>query len=386
MKNPSSLWQLGFRPFFLLGSLLAILSMLIWLLFQSGVIISMGSLSPMIWHGHEMLFGFSTAIIAGFVLTASQNWSGIRGVHGVKLQLIVGVWLLARILIFCLPQANFITALVDLSFLPMTGFLLWPYFKDAELKTERVFFLYFAMLMTGNALVHSESLSLTENTAIQGLSLGLHTIVLIILFIGGRVIPFFTESNISKSQPKTYPVIEISSHVSAWVFLLSQFFIRESALSGIIALIAGTMNFIRLIGWQVPRVRRVPIIWVLHVSYLWLVVGFFISGLASFGILPTSIAIHSFTVGGLGTIIYGMITRVSLGHTGRRLQPSIWIVGGYVLLNLTAIIRVFFPLLFPSFYLLAIQTSAILWILTFIIFLWVYAPMLLSPRPDKKVG
>ncbi len=386
MKTSPALWRLGFRPFFLLGAILSMLSMLIWLFVQKGYITSVGSLSPMIWHGHEMIFGFSTAIIAGFVLTASQNWTGIRGVHGNKLKFLVGLWCLARILIYLLPRDNFLTAIVDLSFLPFTGIFLWPYLKDIELKTERIFFLYFALLMTGNVLIHTEALQLTQNTSTQGLLLGLHTIVLVIIFMGGRVIPFFTESNTSKSQPKTYPVIEVFSHLSCWTFLLSQLFIRESVLSAILAWLAGIINFIRLWGWQVPRVRKVPIIWVLHLSYLWLVIGFVLTGFASLNLVSIPIAIHAFSVGGLGAIIYGMITRVSLGHTGRPLRVTQSIVVGYLLLNITALVRVFIPLFFPTLYSFAIQVSGSLWIAAFLIFIFKYGPMLIRPRIDLKDG
>ncbi len=384
MKSISSLWELGFRPFFLFASIMSVIYMLIWLAIQNGKITAIGSLSPMIWHGHEMVFGFSTAIIAGFVLTASQNWSGIRGIHGTKLKLLVGFWLLARILIFTIHEPHMIIMLVDLSFLPITGFFLYPYFKDDELKTERIFFLFFIILMFGNTLVHTEALGITKNTAVKGLVLGVHTIVLVIIFIGGRVIPFFTESNASKFQPKTYPKIELFSHISAWSFLISQYFYRESALSVVIAFIAGTVNLIRLIGWQVPRVRRVPIIWILHLSYLWIVVGFILSGVSSMRVLPFTIAIHAFTVGGIGAIIYGMITRVSLGHTGRRLIPNRAIVYGYTLLEFGALIRVFIPFVFPQFYSLAIQLSGVLWILAFTLFLWIYTPILINPRDDLK--
>lgn len=384
MKTFSSFWQLGFRPFFLLASLMSALYMLYWLGFQMGILKITGSFSPMIWHGHEMIFGFSTAVIAGFVLTASQNWSGIRGIHGKKLQLVVTLWVLARTLILTIPQANIITALIDLSFMPVTGIFLWPYFKDAELKTERVFFIYFLMIMTGNALVHTEALGITTDTAVKGLTLGLHTIILVILFLGGRVIPFFTESNVSKSQPKSFSKLEMLCHVSAWLFLITQFFIPNSIISAFIAFFASISNLFRLKGWYVPRVRKVPILWILHLSYLWIVIGFFMSAFASMGLIPLSIAIHSFTVGGLGAIIYGMITRVSLGHTGRRLKPNPVIVFGYLCLSLAAINRVILPLFFPKLYYFGIYSSSALWIIAFGIFIWFYSPMLLSPRIDEK--
>ena len=149
MKQKAALWQLGFRPFFLFGSILSILYMLLWVLIQNTNIQRVGALAPMVWHGHEMIYGFATAIITGFVLTASQNWSGIRGVHGIKLKILFALWLTARILILTLPHEVIVTALIDLSFLPFTGYLLWPYLKDVELRSERIFFVYFLFSRRG---------------------------------------------------------------------------------------------------------------------------------------------------------------------------------------------------------------------------------------------
>ena len=386
MKQKTALWQLGFRPFFLFGSILSLIYMLIWALIQNTSIQRVGALAPMVWHGHEMIYGFAIAVVAGFVLTASQNWSGIRGVHGSKLKLLFALWLTARVLIIALPYDTIFTAVIDLSFLPFTGFLLRPYLKDVELRSERIFFIYFLVLMIGNTLVHTEALGITENTSTKGLLLGLNTIVLIILFMGGRVIPFFTESNLSKNQPKTIPLIEFASHISAWAFLFSQFFIPYSALSAIIAFIAGSFNLIRLKGWYVPRLRKSPIIWILHLAYFWICLGFIMTALSSLQLISVQIALHTFTVGGLGTIIYGMITRVSLGHTGRPLYLNRWIVRAYVLFNLSAITRVLIPTFLPTLYASAIQVSAVLWIVAFVLFIWIYGPMLIYERIDRREG
>jgi uncharacterized protein involved in response to NO len=133
-------------------------------------------------------------------------------------------------------------------------------------------------------------------------------------------------------------------------------------------------------------VRRIPLIWVLHLAYLWMVVGFALAGFASLGLLNPTLAIHSFTIGGLGVIVYGMISRVSLGHTGRRLHPAAWTVAGYVSLNLAALIRTMAPIAFPSFYQATLFASGFFWIVAFGIYVGVYAPILLSKRVDGRPG
>jgi uncharacterized protein involved in response to NO len=167
---------------------------------------------------------------------------------------------------------------VDLGFYPLLGIYLYPYLKDPELKIERVFFLYFALFVVGNLLVHLEAFGVLHGFSARGIALGLNTIVLMIIFMGGRVIPFFTESSISKHQPKVFPALEILSHLSAWGFLIASFLSRVSIMCAVTSFAATGIHLIRLWGWQVPRVRKIPLIWVLHVSYLWLVFGFFLSG------------------------------------------------------------------------------------------------------------
>jgi len=374
------LWELGFRPFFLFGSLFSIIAIALWIALLSQGRPVLGYLNPMIWHAHEMIYGFTTAIISGFVLTASQNWTGIRGLHGKKLQFLFALWLVGRIALFFSRESNIAAALVDLSFFPLLAFYLAPYLSDPELKVERVFLLFFALFFTGNLLVHLDSFGLVQNLARRGVLLGLNTVTLVIVFMGGRVIPFFTESTIAKAQPRTYPWIEILSHTSAWLFLITQFFSADTPFAASIAFSAAGIHFLRVLRWQVPRVKRIPLLWVLHLAYFWLVIGFLLSGLAGLQLLPFTVAIHAFTVGALGSMIYGMISRVSLGHTGRPLRPSPWIVTGYLLLNSAAAIRIIGPLVTPQSYLWAIALSGFLWITAFGLFAAIYWAMLITPR------
>jgi len=389
MKNfepTASLWQLGFRPFFLFGSLHALLAMLLWIAYLTGWLPRIGYLDPILWHSHEMIYGFTAAIIGGFVLTASQNWTGKRGVNGKPLQFLVALWVLGRVLVSIPGAPGILTAVIDLSFFPVLSFLMVPYLKDPDLRTERVFFLFFALFFTGNLLVHLQALGILQGYARSGVYLGLNTVVLVIIFMGGRVIPFFTESSVSRKQPKTWQGVELTSHVSAGLFLVADLFLPSSLPLAIIAFVAAGVHLVRLSGWYAPRIRRAPLIWVLHVGYLWLVIGFALSGLATLGLIAKTPALHAFTVGGLGVIIYGMISRVALGHTGRRLHPQALVVAGFYLLNFSAVFRVFGPIFLPNLYLWTLVMSAVLWIAAFFLYLLIYSPMLLAPRLDRRPG
>ncbi len=385
-SKPKSLWQLGFRPFFLFASAHAALAIALWISFLGGWISRPGLIDPVLWHSHEMIYGFAAAIVVGFVLTASQNWTGIRGVHGNSLKILVLLWAAARVAL-SLPLVPLpIAATLDLAFFPVAAYLMVPYLKDPELKAEKLFYVFYGLLFAGNLLVHLETTSLMPGYGRQGIFLGLDVLLVVIVFMGGRVIPFFTESSIARAQPKTRSWVEIGSHASAALFLVTDLFWPSSLPAAVVAASAGVLHFLRLWGWQVRRVRRIPLVWVLHLAYLWLVIGFVLSAFAALGLFQKTLAVHAFTVGCLGTIIYGMISRVSLGHTGRRLHPRAATVVGYYLLVIAAVVRVFGPLVFPHFYTQALMVSGSLWIAAFVLFLLVYSPMLLSPRTDGRPG
>lgn len=383
----AAIWGLAFRPFFLFGAIHAIVVMLFWVGYLNGAFSSFGSFDPILWHSHEMVYGFTSAIVVGFVLTAAQNWTGKWGVHGAWLASVFGVWAAARILFLIPTSPEWLRALVDLAFYPYASILLVPYLsKDPELKAERFFFVFFSLLFVGNLLTHLQALGWLAGHGMFGIMLGLNTIILIIVFMGGRVIPFFTESSIARAQPKVRDWVEKATYLSTILFLLFDLFAPSFFIYPYLAFLAATTNGIRLSGWYVRRIRRIPLIWSLHLAYLWLVLGFLFSGLSAYSLIPKSLAIHAFTVGCIGLIIYAMISRVSLGHTGRRLHPSLATVIGYVLLSLSAIFRVLGVWAFQGQYRVMLSLSGVLWMLAFVIFVGVYLPILTLPRVDGRPG
>lgn len=383
---PHPLWRLGFRPFFIFSGVFAVIAIALWVMLSFGLMTQIGTFSPIYWHAHEMIYGYTTAVIAGFLLTASQNWTGIRGVHGHRLQALFGLWILGRVAMASPALPAILVAITDLAFYPVLALTMVPYLKPADMKTERVFFFYFTLYFCGNLLMHLDTMGIYPGLGLRGALLGVYVTLVVILFMGGRVIPFFSESERARKQPKTNSTLEIFSHISAWCFLVSQVLIPYSKTSAIIAFATSAIHLVRMSGWYVRRVRRVALLAVLYLAYLWLIVGIFMSGLTSLGLLIIGPSIHALTIGGLGMMTYGMMTRVALGHTGRRLVASKTIAIGYFALCLAAIVRVFGPIMTPLSMNWWLGTSGLFWITAFLIFIAIYAPILFSPRVDQKLG
>lgn len=373
-------WGLGFRPFFLLGALAGTGLLGLWLYVLAGH--PLARIGPG-WHAHEMLFGFAAAVLAGFLLTATQNWTGIRGVHGSRLMLLSGLWAAGRLAM--LAPWPMLAAGLDLLFLPALLLSLWPYLSAAKQKRNRVFLLLFALQIGGNLLYHLESLAMA-GTGRQGLYLALHVYLLMIIVIGGRVIPAFTRNAISEARLRSWPWLERGGLLLAGSWLLADLIWPASGVTRWLALALAAAQGLRWLGWFPWQTRRNPLLWILPLGYAWLILGFLLSGLPAPFAPPVSVATHAFTTGAIGVMMYGMLTRVGLGHTGRSLAASKRMIAGYVLVNLAATIRVGVPWLLPAWTLPGLLWAGLLWSLAFGLYLWEYAPFLLAPRPDGKPG
>ncbi len=382
----SALWNLGFRPFFLFGVVWSILQIAVWAVFQTGLISVVPLSEPLVWHAHEMIFGYVVAIIAGFILTASQNWTGIPGVQGTHLKILVLLWSLGRLLSVFWNEAPLLFAVFDLMFLPALAWALKPYLWQKGQSHNKIFFLIFLGLFLLNLLVHLNVLgwySLPARSALHG---SIYLTILIIAVIAGRVIPFFAGVVIPGIKPVQKIWVEIFSFASLTAFSFSSVFWEYSKSTAALAALAALAHLIRWALWRPWETVRIPILFVLYVGYFWIPVGLTLGGLAAMGFLPPSIAIHALTVGCIGTMIYGMITRVSLGHAGRPIRPNHFIVLGYALISIAALARVWGPWILPQQSLLAFELSGGLWVLAHLIFLIVYAPILCRPRIDGKAG
>lgn len=381
------LFALGFRPFFLLAAVFAVFLIAVWVLtFVNGLALTT-YYGQVVWHSHEMIFGYTTAVVAGFLLTAVRNWTEMPTPSGSALASMAGLWVLGRVLPFfpaVLP--GWLIALVDLLFLPALAVGIGlPLLRRGQ-KRNLIFLVILAAFLVANLLVHLQVLGIAQNAARRGTLLGLNLAVLVIVIMGGRVIPFFTERALQGFVPKRWASIEYLSPGSVVAFLLVDLILPDSVLAGILAALAGAVNCIRVAGWYTNRYWSVPLLWVLHLGYGWAVVGFGLKAAAALGLVPGQFTLHAFTVGAIGVLTLGMMARVSLGHTGRPLRAVPSMAVAFVLMSLAAFIRGLLPLLFPQSLIQFVALSGILWLAAFLIFIYVYAPILIRPRIDGRAG
>lgn len=378
-------FALGFRPFFLAAGVYAVLMMALWLLVLRGSL-DLGSLSPLVWHGHEMLFGFAVAVIAGFLLTAAQNWTGIRTPSGPPLVALFVLWLAGRLAIVVPGLPPVWVAAIDLAFLPVLALTLaWPIMKAGQLHNYP-FPIMLLALAAANVLVHFEALGWHVDSARLGLHLAVYVIVVMITVMGGRVIPSFTDNKL-RTHARKWKAIEILVPVFTLSALVAALVAPVSPVTASLAAAAASVHFMRLSGWYTAKYWAVPLLWILHLGYGWIVLGFALLALSAAGVgEATGSALHAFTAGGIGVLTLGMMARVSLGHSGRMLEPAPLMTWAFVAVNLAALVRVAVPLAAPSFYATGMVASGLLWMCGFGLFTAIYAPMLLRPRVDGKPG
>jgi uncharacterized protein involved in response to NO len=386
------LFAYGFRPFFLLAGIYAIVptGMLYWAM-TSGQWPA-GALPLFAWHGHEMLFGFVAAAIAGFLLTAVPTWTGAKAVSGLPLIGLALVWLAGRALMSPWVQSSHVLAqIVSVAFFPaLAATVAIPLIRTRNFR-NLPFLLLLATLFLGEASFHARYFNWFDGQAIDGLRLTINTVALMIVVVGGRITPAFTRNVLLAMRRevtiRSHPAIDQAAILSVVAVLLGDVFAMNSPLTGWIALISSGLLLLRLAGWGGLRALDIPLLWVLHLGALWLAFAFALKGLWLLGGFSWTVNwMHAFTAGAFGTMILGVMTRVALGHTGRPLEISWAVVVSYVLVSAAALTRVFGPWLAPSYYTWVLAISIVAWATAFLIFLVGYTPILFNPRPDGRAG
>ena len=381
-------WRLAFRPFFLAGSLFAMLAIPLWIAAWTGLWPGFqptgGWLS---WHRHEMLFGFAMAIVAGFLLTAGQTWTGQPGVSGNKLMALAVVWLLARLgWLFGLP----VTLLIPLDLLFMLGVtglmarMLWK----ARQKRNYPIIAVLALMTAADVLVLCGVALGDDALQRQGVLAGLWLVAALMAIIGGRVIPFFTQRGLGRTEAvKPWLWLDVALLVGTGLIAVLYAVgvaLQQHVWLGVLFLGIAAGHLLRLARWYDSGIWRVPLLWSLHLAMLWLVVAATGLALWNFGLLDSSSSsLHALSVGSMSGLILAMIARVTLGHTGRPLQLPPGIVGAFVLFNLGAASRVFLITEWPV---IGLWAAAICWALAFALYAWRYAPMLVTARVDGHPG
>ncbi|NYZ66010.1 NnrS family protein [Endozoicomonas sp. SM1973] len=391
-QNPNqprlALFNLGFRPFFLGAAVYAVVSIFIWLgLYGLGWSAPTSTINPIAWHAHEMIFGYSLAVIAGFLLTAVKNWTKIQTIYGFKLGLLFCCWLIPRIAIL-FDQGLLIAAVMDILFiLLLASCVLVPIIKVKQWKQLGIMAKLLLMGLA-NILFYLGAFDIVESGIRWGNYTGLYLIIGLILTMGRRVIPFFIERGVGYPVTlKNYLWLDISSLVIFLLFFISTVFTHYKIIAAWLAALLFVIHLIRIAGWYTRGIWHKPLLWSLYLAYAFIIIGFLLFALSGYHYVSVFLAIHSMAFGGIGLVTLSMMSRVSLGHTGRNVQQPPKLIGlACILLTIGGVIRVFLPILDMSHYVNWIVISQLCWIIAFVFFLIIYTPILIKPRVDHQFG
>jgi uncharacterized protein involved in response to NO len=379
----SALFVSGFRPFFLLGAAYAPLVVATWFAPQAGVWSRLlPAAPPALVHAHELLFGFSVAIVCGVLLTALPSWSGARELSGARLAGLAGLWIVGRVVVWsahALPAG--LVAAVDCALIPVLGVLLAPAMRGAR---KRLFVWTLPPLLglaLANALYHLAAALGLDDGARWSIRLGLYALAFLYSLYGGLLTPAFTRTLLrARGEPaaEIHVPLEYLTAGSMVALAVADLTGLPGAAVGIAAGVAVLLHLVRFLRWRGWRAAGEPLLWTLHLGYLWFVAALALRGLAELSpVVPRDAWIHAFTVGALGLTMAGLMTRVVLRHTGRALAVSGWMIGAYGAVFAAALLRLSVPLAGAGAW--AITASALLWALGFLVYLLRYGAMLLAP-------
>jgi uncharacterized protein involved in response to NO len=386
----NTLLATGFRPFFLGASLCALLAMLAWTLIYAGAAaFPIAGLPPSAWHAHEMLYGYAMAVIAGFLLTAARNWTGLRTAEGTALGALVFVWAAARVLLLVAPAGALpVAAALDLLFQAALAaavarpILLKRQWRQAAILSKLV------LLTLGNALFYAGAMGLLDEGVRWSLYGGFYLVIALILTMGRRLIPFFTERGVG--APVTLgnsKLLDLASLALLVVFWVAEVFVVSPLTAAVSAGALALVNARRLVLWYTPGILARPLLWSLHLSFAMLVLGFGLRALAP--LLPPAplLALHLLAIGGIALVTVSMMARVSLGHTGRSVhEPPRVVLLPIALLLAAALLRVAGPLAAPAHYAGWVLASQVAWLAAFAVFTVAWWPVLTRPRVDGAPG
>lgn len=376
----------GFRPFFLGAGIWAAIAIAIWLWAFTVGVQQLGALDPLAWHRHEMLFGFVGAAIAGFALTAVPNWTGRLPIAGAPLAALALWWVAARILPFAAPELPLaLLALIDGGFyLALAALIL----REIVLAKNRNLPVALAIALFGIA----DLLDYAGSAGLIGYDIGhragIALAVTLVSLIGGRIVPSFTRNWMQRegligglpSQPTRFDI----AVVLATVIALAAWMVAGAVPPvGVALVFAGSIQLVRLVRWRGWRTLASPIVLVLHLGYVWIPLGLLLLGATGLGApIPSSAGVHALTVGALAGMILAVMTRATLGHTGRALHAGPATRASYLALHLAVLVRVAASLV-PEHYQSLLHLAGGLWIAAFALFVLAYAPVMLRPRPSE---
>jgi uncharacterized protein involved in response to NO len=391
-SHATALWRRGFRPFFLLAGGYAVAGVAMWIAVLAGWLAAPAWLVPTWWHGHEMVFGFVGAAMAGFLLTSVPVWTGAEPWAGASLAALAGLWLAGRLaMAWAGHLPTWLVASVDGAFLPALALVIARPIRAAGQLRNAVFPLLVGALALANLAMHLGALGAGERVARTALYVGVDLVTLLVVVLTGRLTPLFTDNALRRAgiaaPLRPHAGLERAAQLGVGVLAVADALSPGSRVSGVAALAAAAAAAGRMVGWHSLRVRSDPLLWSLHAGAAWVVGGLAALALADLlGVPPRSTALHALTAGAFGATILAVMTRVALGHTGRPFATPPGIAWAYALVSGGALLRVVGPLAFPRHWLAVMATSGALWAAAFAIFLAVYAPILVRPRVDGRDG
>jgi uncharacterized protein involved in response to NO len=380
--NGPALFSYGFRPFFLAAGLWAAFGILLWLPQYLGVLTIPTSFGALDWHVHEMLYGYVTASIAGFLLTAIPNWTGRLPVNGWPLAGLAALWLAGRCAILISAQIGpVVAAVVDVSFLLTLAAVAGREIVAGRNWRNLRVLVVLVVLIAGNVVFHAEVLF--NGAADYGVRLGIAGVIVMIMLIGGRIVPSFTNNWLVKNNPGRLPIsfsrFDMIAIAAGAIALLAWVGLPAHAVTGTLLLLAGALHFVRLVRWAGDRTADDRLVLVLHVGYAFIPLGFVLVGASALmNGIPASAGIHAWTAGGVGLMTLAVMTRATLGHTGHPLKAGLSTQAIYGLVLMGALLRIAAAL---SGSIVLLECGGALWIAGFAGFVIVYGPLLATRKP-----
>ena len=378
-----ALWNLGFRPFYLLASLFSALSILLWTIQYSGYL-PFAYLQGPVWHAHEMIFGYTIAVIAGFLLTAVRVWTNRHTPDGILLMALAALWVCGRVLV--LTPLAMTAAVFNAAFpIAVAAAIAVPLYSS---RNVRNYFFVGLLILIGVLvfIVHMAWQGYFNAPPRLELQLALDVIMFIMAVVGGRVIPMFTNNGAPGTNATRHKLVEQFSLGAVILLFLVDLLQAPPLVIAAVSLAGGLIHGVRLCLWKSWRTLAVPLVWILHASYAWIVIHLLLRGGSALGLLSGFYADHALTVGAIGGLTLGMMTRTARGHTGRPLVAGRAELAMFLLIQIAALVRVFGGIVSPGLYLGSIKLSGLLWAAAFGLYAIYYWPVLTRPRLDGKPG
>lgn len=384
-----ALFNLGYRPFFLLACIYALISILIWGgIYVYGWPVPRLPFSPAYWHAHEMIFGYGMAVAAGFLLTAVRNWTHVPTPHGYPLAGLAALWLAARLVEWVIPGQIWPMMVLDLLFDAWLIVAVFIPILRAKQHDQIGMASKLVLLMLANLAFYLGVSGVLEHGIPWGLYSGLYFLLALMFSMARRVMPFFIERGVGYPvKLKNWLWLDRATIFVFLLFWLADVFWRNPAVAAALAGLLFAAHALRLAGWHARGIWKKPLLWVLYIGYGGATFGFLIKALTPFVFLLPFLDLHAFAIGGIAMMTAGMMARISLGHTGRNIQQhSKLLAPAFISLIASFVARVLLPMIAPMQYTLWIGFSQAAWLIAFALLVWVYAPILVKPRADGMPG